>query len=64
MLTATTQHAAETFNPVNLPPEQGQKGQIPGSPQFFNENDYIPEDELVDIAADLTDDDKKYLAMK
>ena len=64
MLTATTQHAAETFNPVNLSPEQGQKGQIPGSPQFFNENDYIPEDELVDIAADLTDDDKKYLAMK
>lgn len=32
--------------------------------RFFNENDYISTDELVDPAADLTQEDKVYLAMK
>lgn len=31
---------------------------------FYNENNFLSEDELVDPAADLTDDDKIFLAMK
>ena len=31
---------------------------------YGNFNDFIPEDQMVDLGADLTEDDKLYLAMK
>lgn len=34
------------------------------SPVFFDENDYIPEEDLPDPASELTQEDKVYLAMK
>ena len=52
MLTANTQHN----NPI------GQFAQVPT--QGMNEDDFIPEDELIDTGADLTQEDKVYLAMK
>ena len=57
MLTATTQHAAAaTMAPI------GQTAQVPTG--AINENDYMSEDDLIDVAVDLTEDDKKFLAMK
>ena len=35
-----------------------------GKDNAFNENDFLPEEELPDLAADLTLEDKKYLVMK
>jgi hypothetical protein len=40
-----------------------------GQPQFngnnpYNENNFVPEDQLPDLAAELTDEDKTYLLMK
>lgn len=35
-----------------------------GKDNAFNENDFFPEEELPDLAADLTLEDKKYLVMK
>ena len=42
------------------PPEQD----AIGKDNAFNENDFFPEEELPDLAADLTLEDKKYLVMK
>ena len=57
MLTATTQHAAAAvMAPI------GQTAQVPTG--AINENDYMSEDDLIDVAVDLTEDDKKFLAMK
>lgn len=35
-----------------------------GANNFYNENNFISEEDLIDPAADLTEDDKIYLAMK
>ena len=35
-----------------------------GTNNMFNENEFIPEDELIDLGEELTHDDKIYLAMK
>ena len=56
MLTATAQHEEAIANPI------GQMAQAPT--QAMNEDDFISEDELVDLGAGLTQDDKVYLAMK
>ena len=61
MLTATTKHNE------NLIQEQNQPiGQLPGKPGSIGVNDMIftPEVELIDLGADLTDEDKTTLAMK
>jgi hypothetical protein len=42
----------------------GQTPILPGSIPAEIQDPYMSEDELIDIAADLTDDDKIYLAMK
>lgn len=42
----------------------GQTPMLPGSIPAEIQDPYMSEDELIDIAADLTDDDKIYLAMK
>ena len=59
MLTAQTKHAEAAANPNPI----GQFGGDPGS-VGFNEDLYMQEDEMIDIAADLTQEDKLYLAMK
>lgn len=60
MLTASTKYAEaaaqNAMNPI------GQTGQAPT--QAMNEDDFISEDELIDTGAELTQDDKVYLAMK
>jgi hypothetical protein len=57
MLSATSQHAAEPVAPI------GQSGAAPVAVGFDNDQ-YMAEDELIDTAADLSMDDKKYLALK
>ena len=52
MMSVETQHAEEKFAPVSP------------SVNFYDENSFIKEEELVDPAADLTQEDKVYLAMK
>ena len=61
MLTAQTKYNDVVATAVMNAPI-GQTGQIPTN--GLNENDYLSEDELIDVSADLTEDDKKYLAMK
>ncbi|MCD8210456.1 MAG: hypothetical protein LUC37_02800 [Prevotella sp.] len=51
VVSTETQHAEEPV--YGAPPEN-----------FYNEQNYIREDELPDPSADLTDDDRTYLAMK
>jgi hypothetical protein len=57
LMTATTKHEIAAAQP------QMPIGQVPGS-VGMNENDFMSEDELIDTSADLTDEDKLYLAMK
>jgi len=57
MLSATTQHAAEPVEPM------GQKGGAP-TQNGLDESQFMSEDELINTAADLTQEDKIYLAMK
>lgn len=58
-LTSTeTQHANEKMF-GNMPAQYG----VPGN-NFYDENSFMSEDELVDPAAELTQEDKLYLAMK
>lgn len=40
------------------------RGDAIGEDNFFNENDYLSEDELPDLSQELTLEDKQYLAMK
>ena len=35
-----------------------------GNGNFYNEEDFVPEEQIPDLAEDLTEDDKKYLLMK
>lgn len=60
MLTASTKYAEAAAQSVMNP--IGQTGQAPT--QAMNEDDFISEDELIDTGAELTQDDKVYLAMK
>ena len=57
MLTVATRHADAPE------PAIGQTGQNPGS-IGFNEDDFMSEEELGDPGAELTQDDKIFLAMK
>ena len=56
LISTTTQHAEESM--FGAPPSSS-TGNNP-----FNENEFISEDELIDPAAELTMEDKIYLAMK
>lgn len=42
----------------------GPPPEIVGANNFYNENDFLAESELTDVGADLTKEDKLYLAMK
>ena len=57
LMTAASKHAEAAEQP------QAPIGQLPGS-VGINENDFMSEDELIDTGADLTQDDKIFLAMK
>lgn len=57
LMTAASKHAEAAEQP------QAPIGQLPGS-VGMNENDFMAEDELIDTGADLTQDDKIFLAMK
>lgn len=54
----TTKHAAAMAQPM------GQTPMMPGSIPAEVQDPYMSEDALIDTAADLTEDDKLYLAMK
>jgi len=66
-MSAETKHADAvaqgSMNPVTPPGSIGQQGVVPGS-VGMNEEDYMSEDELVDLGAELTQEDKIMLAMK
>lgn len=53
-----TKHEEHLANPI------GQTPVLPGSIPAEIQDPYMSEDEMIDTAADLTDDDKLYLAMK
>lgn len=59
LLTAQTKHAEGIGQSAPI----GQFAATPGA-AIFNEDDFMPEEEMIDTAADLTQDDKIYLAMK
>ena len=67
LMSAETKHADAvaqgSMNPVTPPGSIGQQGVVPGS-VGMNEEDYMSEDELVDLGAELTQEDKIMLAMK
>ena len=57
LLTAQTKHAEGIGKSAPI-------GQLAGTPNTMNEDLFMSEDEMIDTAADLTQDDKIYLAMK
>ena len=59
LLSAQTKHADEPFSSLPI-------GQSGGKPEAtgFNGPEYMQEEDLIDTAADLTTEDKLYLAMK
>ncbi len=67
LMSAETKHAEAAaqgnINPVTPPGSIGQQGAVPSS-IGMNEEDYMSEDELVDLGAELTQEDKIMLAMK
>ena len=58
MMTATSKHRDAAAAPI------GQTPIMPGSIPAELQDPYMSEDDLIDTAADLTEDDKLYLAMK
>lgn len=58
MMSTVSKHKEATATPI------GQTPVLPGSIPAELQDPYMSEDDLIDTAADLTDDDKLYLAMK
>ena len=64
MMTAASKKADSAFQTSQVNPYAIGKGEASIGSIGYNENIYMSEDDLVDTAADLTEEDKLYLAMK
>ena len=53
-----------SVNDKDQMPEEMQRLAVGGDDNYYDESKFIPESEIPDLGQDLTDEDKKYLAMK